>query len=552
MSLAPYTTLDLAGAVWQGYYSGEMPDCFGALWTPNPAEFPPGANGWKLLIVIHGGGMRQCGPKYCESGADIPLYFVNNFGCAVFSITYPQGGFEQPEIEHPDCVVWPEHLKPVAHAVQFIKKHAANVLVVGAGGKLSTLEIDIAGTGLSAGGYLHTAVQLLPDGTFPYFPAGQSDDPWFGFEHNHLIGTIRANSGQTIFSKLFKGVPGDFTWDTYDEFTWWGAYFYFVKWIAAGGSWDTFPMEIKLAMEPIGQVLAANPRVLEAAWYMCAAADTLNHGVIKNLSNAADATSMLNANHYTLGVADTDLTSLHHEVHMMRFAYEVAQLGHTRYRLKAGNSTTNPDDGTAAVRNPDLSNSRFNAFRAGPTRVEVVTAATYSSSTVTVTFFKNHALAFNVTAVTYVGTTATITFDRNHKFLSGDSVTVSGVTASGTLAAAINAAFSVTGVPAANQITVTIGAGVTGVYTSGGLAVAGQVTLVGIVSSGTLATLLNGLAQTITAVPAANQIRFVLGSGPTGAYTSGGKGYVQGNGSAEEDFYTFLVDATHGVGWSLL
>lgn len=480
MSVAPYASLDLANAVWTGYYSWELPDCYGALWTPNPAENPPGPNGWKLLIVLHGGGMRQSGPAYAAPGtADVANYFVNNFGVAVLAITYPQGTFEQPEIEHPDTVVWPEHLKPIAHAIQFIKLHASNAAVVGAGGKISTAEVDITGTGLSAGGYLHAATQLQEDGTFEYWPNGRSDDPWFGYQHNHCIGSVRVNGGQIIFSKLSKGVSGDFTWDNYGEFTWWGSYFYSSKWIASGGTWEDFlATGVPAKAEPIGMVVASNPRVFDVAWYLVAQADTVNHAAIKNLSDAGNSAGMLYPNHYTLGVIDTDLTSLHAEVHEFRMAYELKQLGHSHYRMKAGNSTTNPDDATAAVRNPDLSNSRFGNWRAAPTKVEVVTGVTYTGATVTVTFFKAH------------------------QYVAGGSPS--------------------------------------------------QVTLQGIASSGTLAGLLNGNTFTVTAVPAADKIQFVLGSTPTGSYSSGGKGYILGAGSPEEDYYTFLVDATYGVGWTLL
>lgn len=553
MSLAPYSTLDIASAVWSGYYGWEFANEFGVLWTPNPAEHPPGPNGWKLLIIIHGGGMRQSGPKYAEPGTtDVPLYFVNNFGVAVLAITYPQGTFEHTEIEHPEAVVWPDHLKPIAHAVQFIKKHASNPAVVGAGGKISTAEIDITGTGLSAGGYLHCATQLQEDGTFEYWPGGRSDDPWFGYEHSHCIGSVRCNGGQLHMSQLSMGTTGDYTWDTYGPFHWIGSYFYSCKFIQAGGTWDTYDMAIKRAAEPIGMLVATNPRVFDCNWYMVAANDALNHGSIRNLADVSNTLSFLHPNHHTRGQIDTDFTSLHAECQEFDFAYTLNALGHTHWRLKAGNSTTNPDNGTAAVRNLDLSNGRFGNWKSAPTRVEVVTGLAYGGATVTVTFFKNHGMAFNVIGVTYVGNVATVQFNRAHQFRVNDAATISGVTSSGTLAANINAAFTVTNVPATDKIDVTMGVTPTGAYTSGGMAVAGQLTLVNVVSTGTLAGLVNGLAQNITAVPAANQLQFVLGSTPTGSYTSGGSGYVLGPGSPEEDYYSFLTDPTNGCAWSLL
>lgn len=480
MSVAPYASLDLGNAVWAGYYAFELPDCFGVLYTPNPAEHPPGPNGWKWVVIVHGGGMRQSGPEYAAPGtSDVARYLVNNFGVAVLSITYPQGGFEQPEIEHPDCVLWPDHLKPPAWAVQFAKLHANDEWFVGVGGKLSTDPADISMSGLSAGAYLCAAVQLQDDGTFEYWPDGRSDDPLFGYEHNHFVGSVRFNGGQAIFSKLSKGVPGDFTWDTYGEFGWWGSYFISCKWIAAGGSIDDAAlMPMKLGAEPAGMLTPDNPRTLDVAWYFIAQHDTLNHALIKNLADAGNPDSFLHPDHYTLGEIDTDLTSLHDESHAFRAAYEVDQAGSDRYRLKAGDATTNPNDVTAAVLNPDGSASRFGGWRAAPTLVEVVTA------------------------ITYVGTTVTITFFKNHQYVAG-------------------------GTPS-------------------------NVTLTGIVSSGTLASLLNGNTFAVTGVPAGDKITITAASTPSGSYTSGGKSYVLGTGSPEEDYYTFLVDAVYGAGWSLL
>ena len=440
MSLGPYSTLDLTSCVWQGWYAPRR-CCYAMLFTPDPALHPPGPNGWKWAVHIHGGGMRQWGRKIAELGANAYwLELCNNLNIAFVLITYTPGSFESADVQFPGYKLFPDAFKDAANAIQFFKKHSANAAIVGVNGLLSTREDDIVVSGLSAGAFVAAGSQLQPDGAFAYNPGAETDDDPYAYTHNHCASVLRLAIPQLWMSTLSAGAesPDVYPFTSYAEFGWWGPYVMDYHEFEDGGGVDSLPMSRKRPLNVAELINAANPRLASMKVYLAGQADAYNANVIANLANAADPLSFLNTTnagraHFDPTLRDTDYRDLHSNHQLFIAAWFLKLANHVRWRLKGGDTTTNPDAG-AAVINPDQR---------------------------------------TIANVSYVGSTITVDTVGAHGFLTGAKVEIAGVVSTGTLASLINKTITLDSV-SATQFVFTIGGAPTGAYTSGGTACSGR------------------------------------------------------------------------------
>ena len=334
-----------------------------------PSGFGDGP--FPVAIVAHGGATFE--PGYDQLDYDTATLGVEllNRGIAVVSMDYRPGGYgailtSTSYNDKSDKVgqhlsnsqlferaFFPNNLIHGAQIVQYLKSHAEDEDLLGAGKSLHTDQAYYARIGYSSGSWMSGYVNYLPDGTFPYDPRATSTDGEFTYRFNHCADTFVDLGGQMTLSQFRHNInvaPENY-YSTYGEYSWAGGYLFDANLLKSGVRWDNFPMHIKMAADWDHLITAENPRVQEVATFSYRAV-----GEDYNIANIAAATgastSAITAhvtranvlNVWTPGEVDPYYFSLHAPKNQYWLQAKLRSLQDPYIGvLRAGSATSNPD-----------------------------------------------------------------------------------------------------------------------------------------------------------------------------------------------------------------
>jgi len=352
MAITLFSEVDKTGELRYGRDSK-----FQRLWYWLP-DNPIASGKRKVAVFSRGGTLMNPGNggalSLTTSNANgIAQMLSNELDMIIVSMDYRPGGFTVPQGQDVDKLHFPEILEDFALCIQYLKGKANDETLWGAGNTLSLDPNDWFRYGTSSGGWGAGYTQLMPDGAWPYAPSGAVTTDLYLPRHNHLCNAIYLNIPQTVFSTFNEGAMGHTTgyYSSYQEYSWGGAYFFDSREVQNDPDplwgWNKFPMDTKVSADFDEHLYNYNPRVTDAAFYL--KASDLSDNIIQNQSgnvpNGFDVLYWRGA-HYPSGqvaAASTGHYDLHDPWQCYWLYHRLQQLGNDKSRLRAGNSTSNPD-----------------------------------------------------------------------------------------------------------------------------------------------------------------------------------------------------------------
>jgi hypothetical protein len=204
-----FSRLDLSTATYSGRWGKRGKFQKFRVWTPtNPAGggnvsgylAPP----WRAVFFKHGGGKMNPDDLDLNTNSTA-LYLANTLGCAVISYDTTPGGYYVEEAQEPEMKVWPETHEEDAAFIAWIRTHAEDEDIWGAGGSISTDPVKSLHWGSSSGAWDVIKTQLARDGEYDYASGGlQSSDAAFARKFGHTCAHVLANQQQAILSTFVK------------------------------------------------------------------------------------------------------------------------------------------------------------------------------------------------------------------------------------------------------------------------------------------------------------------------------------------------------------
>jgi hypothetical protein len=343
---------------------------------------PGSGNGpFPVAIFAHGGATFE--PGYDQLDYDVSTLGAEllSRGIAVVSMDYRPGGYgailtsttfhdkTEKVGEHLSSsqlferAFFPNNLIHAAQIVQYLKSHATDEDLLGAGKSLHTDSIRYARIGYSSGSWMSGYVNYMPDGAFPYDTKATSTDGEFIYRFNHCADTFIDMGGQMSLSQFRHDInvaPENY-YNTYGEYSWAGGYLFDANLLKSGVTWDTFPMQTKMAADWDNLIVADNPRVSQVATFSYrAVGEDYSYANIATALGVSQATAYAATrssnvlNSWTPGVVDPYYFSLHAPKNQYWLHAKLKQILGANYNgaMKAGKTQatggSNDDVTTAA------------------------------------------------------------------------------------------------------------------------------------------------------------------------------------------------------------